>query len=100
MKKKLNPAWLYLIVAIALIPCCGMTLRFSNQLESVFLQFGIGIGGIIDKSFSTLQIGSFVFMKRHIPNLIYLSTMIYFVITLFRNKYNKSVSCCMLSQSY
>lgn len=97
MKKKLNPAWLYLIVTIALIPCCGMTLRFSNQLESVFLQFGIGIRGIIDKSFSTLQIGSFVFMKRHIPNLIYLSTMIYFVITLFRNKYNTNLFLAVCS---
>lgn len=74
MLKKLNPAWLFSIVALAILPCFSI----RSTIGCIFNIVGIGLGYLPQISSPLLSICT----------LLYLLAMICFIILLFKNKYD------------
>lgn len=77
MFKKINPAWLFIIVAVALLPCFSI----KSNIGYVFNNMGIGLGYLPVIPSSLISFCSF----------IHLFSMICFIILLFKNKYNTNM---------
>lgn len=77
MLKKLNPAWLFSIVTLAIFPCFSI----KSTIGCIFNIVGIGLG-YVPTIFSSLI---------SISTLLYLIAMVCFIILLFKNKYDTNM---------
>lgn len=77
MLKKLNPAWLFSIVALAILPCFSI----RSTIGCIFNIVGIGLGYLPKISSPLLSICT----------LLYLLAMVCFIILLFKNKYDTNM---------
>lgn len=76
MLKKLNPAWFYLIVAIAIIPC----FYEKSNIGFIFNSLGIGLGYI---STEFIVIGK-------VATFFYLCSIVFLIFALFRKRYDNN----------
>ena len=86
MLKKLNPAWLFSIVALAILPCFSI----RSTVGRIFNNVGIGLGYIPQISSPLLSIST----------LVYLLAFICFIILLFKNKYDTNMIITIAAKGF
>lgn len=77
MLKKINPAWLFMLSTLAILPCFNI----NSNMGFIFNAIGIGMG-YLPQNYSSLI---------SISNFIYLFAMICFIILLFKDKYDANM---------